>query len=148
MYLSLTLTGYSWNFTLKLNVSHLSVVFGREVPGEVIGKVFSSLLPVEAKLVLIDASAHPVEANAKIFGALPEHVSGEDAVGGRDVGLDWSGRLRVDHFDEGRADGNSLLDVEEYHSSFGLGSRIHDGADGLTFGEDWSIWSGIRPDVG
>ena len=52
------------------------------------------------------------------------------------------------HFDEGRADGNSLLDVEEDRSSFGLGGRSHDGVDGLILGEYQSIWSGSRLDVG
>ena len=52
------------------------MVFGREVIGEVTGKVFSSLLPVEAELVLLDAAAHPVEMHVKSFGALPAHVAG------------------------------------------------------------------------
>ena len=99
---------------LKVNASHTSMVFGREVLGELIGKVFSSLLPVEAELVLLDAAAHPVEAHVKSFGALLAHVAGEDDVGGHAVGLDWGGCLRVAHFDEGRADGNNLLAVEEH----------------------------------
>ena len=102
--------------------------------GEVIGKFFSSLLPVEAELVLFYAAAHPVEAHVKIFGALPAYIVGEDAVGGCAVGLDWGRRLRVAHFDEGRSDGNSLLSVEENCSSLGLCGGSHDGADGLTFG--------------
>ena len=116
------------------------MVFGREVLGEVIGKVLSSLLPVEAELVLLDAAAHPVEAHVKIFGSLPAHV----ALGGRAVGLDWDGRLRVAHFKEVRADGNSLLAVEGNRSSFGFRGRSHDDADSLTFGEYRSIrgWSG------
>ena len=51
------------------------MVFEREVLGEVTGKVFSSLLPVEAELVLFYAVAHPVEAHVKIFGALTAHVA-------------------------------------------------------------------------
>ena len=103
----LTLTGDFRICTLKVNVSHPSVVFGREVLGELIGKVFSSLLPVEAELVLLDAAAHPAEAHVKSFGALLAHVAGEDAVGGRAVGLDLGGRLQVAQFDEGRVDGNA-----------------------------------------
>ena len=148
MHLSLTLTGDFRIFTLKVNVSHPSVVFGREVIGEVIGKVFSSLSPVEAELALIYAAAHPLEENVKSFVALPAHIAGEDSVGGCAIGLDWGGRLRVAHFDEGRADGNILVAIEEYHSSFGLGGGSHDGADGMTFGEDRSIWSRSSPDVG
>ena len=110
--------------TLKVNVSHPSVVFGKEVLGEVTGKVFSYLMPVEAELIFLDAAAHPVEAHVKIFGALPAHVAGKDAVGGRSVGIDWGGQLRVAHFNEGRADGNSLLAVEEDCSSFSLGRAV------------------------
>ena len=80
--------------------------------GEVIGKVFSSLLRVQAELILLDAAAHPVKSHFKGLGAFLAHVAGEDAVGGRDVGFDRGGRLWVAHFDEGCADGNSLLAVE------------------------------------
>ena len=76
--------------------------------GEVTGKVLSSLLPLEAELVMFYAAAHPVEAHVKIFGALLAHVAGEDAVVNRAVGFDWGRRLWVANFDEGRVDGNSL----------------------------------------
>ena len=66
-HLSLMLTKDFRIFTLKINVYHASVVFGREVLGEVIGKFFSSLMPVEAELVLFYAAAHPVEAHVKRF---------------------------------------------------------------------------------
>ena len=134
--------------TLKVNVPHPSVVFGRGVIGEVIGKFFSCLLPVEAELILLDAAAHRVEMHVKSFGALPAHFSSEDSVGGCAIGLDWGGRLRVTHFDEVRANGNSLLDVEENRSSFGLCGGSHDVADGLTFGDYRSIQGGSGPDVG
>ena len=119
---------------MKVHVPDLSVVFGREVLGEVIGNIFSSLLPVQAELVLLDAVAHPVETHVKIFGALPAHVASEDAVEGCAVSFDQGGRLQVAHFEEGRADGNSLLDVEENRSIFGFCVEIHDSADGFTFG--------------
>ena len=64
--------------TLKVNVPHPSVVFGREVIGEVNGKGFSYFLPVQAELVLFDAAAHPVETHVKSLGALLEYVTGED----------------------------------------------------------------------
>ena len=99
-------------------------------------------------MVLLDAATHPLEAYVKIFGALPAHDANEDAVRGCSVSLDWGGRLRVAHSNEGRMDGNSLLAVEEYCSSFGFGDGSHDGADGLIFGENWYIWGGSRPDVG
>ena len=85
-------------------------------------------------MILIDVSAHSVETHVKSFGALQVHVAGEDAVGGCAVSFDWGGRLRVAHFDEGRVNGNSLLAIEENHSSFGFCGRSHDGAGGLTFG--------------
>ena len=116
--------------------------------GEVIGKVFGSLLPVQAELILIDAEAHPVESHVKGLGAFPAHVSGKDAVGGRAVGIHQGGRLRVAHLGEGSADGYGLLAAEENCSSFGFCGRIHDDADSLTFGEYQSIrgWSGT--DIG
>ena len=107
--------------------------------GEVIGKVFGSLLPVQAELILLDAAAHPVGSHVKGLGAFPAHVSGKDAGGGRDVGLDQGGRLRVAHFGEGCADGNGLLAVDENCSGFCFRGGSHDGADGLTFGEYWTI---------
>ena len=115
--------------------------------GDVIGRVFSSILPVQAKFILLDAAVHPVESHVRGLGEFPAHVSVEDAVGGQAVGLDWGGRLRVAHFDEGRADGNSLMDVEDNCSSFGLRGGSHDGVDGLKFGEYQSIWGGSGPDV-
>ena len=97
---------------------------------------------------MLDAAAHLVELHVKVLGAFMAHVAGEGAIGGRAVGLDWGGRLRAAHFDDGYADGNSLLAVEENCSSFGLRGGSHDGADGLTLGEYRTIrgWSGA--DVG
>ena len=116
--------------------------------GEAIGKVFSSLLPVQAELILLNAAAHPVETYVIGFGALLAHVAGEDDVGGRAVGFDRGGQLQVAHLDEGCEDGNSLIDVEENRSSFGFCGGSHDSSDGLIFGEYRSIrgWSGT--DVG
>ena len=67
---------------------------------EVIGKVFCSLLPVQAELILLDVAAHPVESHVKVLGEFPAHVTGEDDVLGRAVGLDRGGRLRVAHLDQ------------------------------------------------
>ena len=116
--------------------------------GELIGKIFIFFLTVQAELFMFDTTAHSVETHVKSFGALPAHVAVKDAVVGRAVGLDRCGRLRVAHFDEGRADGNSLMSVEGNHSSFGLCGGSHDGADILTFGDYRSIRGGSRPDVG
>ena len=116
-----------------------SVLFGREVLCEGIRKGFGSLLPVQAELVLLDATAHPVESHVKGIGAFPAHVAGEDAVGGCAVGLDRGGRLRVAHLGEGSAYGDSLLDVEENRTGFCFCGRSHDGADDLAFGEYWTI---------
>ena len=107
--------------------------------GEVVGKVFGSLLPVQAELILFDMAAHPMELHVKGLGEFPAHVAGEDTVGGRAVGLDWGGRLQVDHIGEGCADGNGLLAVEGNLTGFCFHGRSHDGADGLTFGEYWTI---------
>ena len=63
-------------------------------------------------MVLLDTAAHPLEAHVKSSGALLAHAANEDYVGGRAVGLNWGGRLQVDHSNEGCTDGNSLLAVE------------------------------------
>ena len=89
-----------------------------------------------------------MESHVKGLGAFGAHVAGKYAVGGRAVGLDQGGRLRVNHFDEGCADENSLLAVEENRSSFGFCGRSHDGADCLTFGEYWTIRGCSGADVG
>ena len=116
--------------------------------GEVIGKVFGSLLLVQAELILLDAEEHPVESHVKGIGAFPAHVAGENVVGGRTVGLDQGGRLRLYHLSEGCADGNGLLAVEENRSSFCFCCGRHDGADGLTFGEYWTIRGRSGADIG
>ena len=107
--------------------------------GEVISKVFGSLLPVQVELILFDSVAHPVELHVKGLGAFPEHVAGEEAVGGPAVGLDQGGRFRVAHIGKGSADGDGLLAVEENRIGFCFRGGSHDGADGLTFGEYWTI---------
>ena len=48
---SLILAGDFRSHKLKVNILHVSVMFGMEVLDEVIGNIFSSLLPVEAKSV-------------------------------------------------------------------------------------------------
>ena len=46
-HLSLILAGDFQSRMLKVNISHAFVMFGREVFGELLVKVFSSFLPVE-----------------------------------------------------------------------------------------------------
>ena len=50
--------------------------------GAVIGKIFSSFLPVGEELFLFDATLYSVEVHVKGFGPFPEHVDGEDDLGG------------------------------------------------------------------
>ena len=77
--------------------------------GKVISKVFGSPLPVQAKLILFDSAAHPVESHVNVVGAFPAHVAVEDAMGGCNVGLRQGGRLRVTHLGEDSTDGDGLL---------------------------------------
>ena len=99
--------------------------------GELIGNIFSSLMPVEAKLFLFEVTSHQVEAHVKCFGEFLAHVAGEYSVRGCIVSLDWSGWLRMDHFNQGRAYGNRLLAVEEDLTGSSLSGGCRDGADGL-----------------
>ena len=145
MYLSLILAGVFRSRTLKVNISHVSVIFGKDVFGELIGNIFSSLLPVEAELFLFDTKLPSVEAPVKCFGSFPAHVSGEDAMGVCVVSLDWSGWLQMAHFNQVCADGNSLLAIEEDCTGLSLGGGCHDGAEGLSLGEYQAVWSGSRP---
>ena len=64
-HLSLILAGDIGSCSLEVDLLHAYEIFRREVFSEVIGKVFSSLLPVEAKCFLLDATPHPVEAHVK-----------------------------------------------------------------------------------
>ena len=116
--------------------------------GELISKILSYLLPIEAKLFLFDAASYPVEVQVQVFGAFPAHVSGEDAVGGFVVSINWGGRLRMDHSNQGRVDGNRFMAVEGDCISLSLGGGCHDGADGLALGEYWAVWGGSRTDGG
>ena len=138
-HLSLALTGDLRICTLRVHVTYQSVVFGREVIGQVISKVFGSVMPVQAELILLDSAAHPVELHARGLGALPAHVVSEDALGGHAVSLDRCGWLQVDHLGEGSAYGHGLLAVEENRTGFCFRGGSHGGADGLTFGEYWTI---------
>ena len=90
-------------------------------------------------MFLLDKTPHPVEAHVKCFEAFPAHVAVEDAMGGFAVSFDWSGRLRMAHFNQGHVYRNSLLAVEEDCTSFRLGGRCHDSADGMELGEDWTV---------
>ena len=107
--------------------------------GELISNVFGSLLPVQAELFYYYLAAHPVESHVKGLGAVPAHVAIEDAVGGCAVGLDRGGQLRMSHIGEGCADGDSLMVVEKNCTGFCFRGGSHDNADGLTFGEYWTI---------
>ena len=71
------------------------------------------------------------------------HVAGEYAMGGFSVTFDWSGRLRMAHFNQGCAYGNILLAVEEDSTGFSFGGGCHDGVYGLALGENQSIWRGL-----
>ena len=80
-----------------------------------------------------------MESHVKGLGEFPAHVAGEDDVGGRAVGLDRGRRLRVAHLGEVSADGDGLLAIEENCTGFCFCGRIHDGVNGLTLGEYWTV---------
>ena len=100
LHMSLILVGDFWIHTLKVNILHASMVLRREVFDDIMGNIFRFLLPLEADF-LFDVTLHPVEAHVKGFGAFPEYVASEDAVGGCVVSLDWIGQLRKGPFQSG-----------------------------------------------
>ena len=125
--------------SLEVHVPYPSMVFRREVIGEVTSKVFGSLLPIQAELILLDSAVHPVDLHVKGLGEFPAHVAGEDAVEGRAVSLDRGEQLRVAHLGEGSADEDVLLVVEDNRTNFCFRGRINDSADGLTLSEYCTI---------
>ena len=63
--------------------------------GVVVAKVIDARLPVDEELTLACAITYPIKAHVDRFQSfLLDDVVGE-AVGGRVVNLDWSGRLWV-----------------------------------------------------
>ena len=54
----------------------------------------------------------------------------------------------MSHFDQGRADENSFLAVEEDCTGLRLGGICHDSADDLALGEYRAMWGGSRTDGG
>ena len=71
------------------------------VLGMVVGQVIGSGGPVEAKLRLGFTAAEPMEAEPNHFGPPLNDGVLEETSGGGIVGLEWRGRLRPAHFQEG-----------------------------------------------
>ena len=83
------------------------------VLGPVIRFVGRARPPVISELALGVAAAEPVETHVHRPEGLGEDYVVEDPVSGGIVGLDGGSRLRVAHFHEGRANGNSCFGVDE-----------------------------------
>ena len=89
----------------------------------------------------------PVETHVDGFGAaLFDGVIG-DASGASVVGLDWSGRLRVAHFEQCGAEHGGVFGIVEECAKFGFGGGGHDGVDDGAVDVDGAV-DGWRDGVG
>lgn len=59
----------SFGWCVEIGRAHFLVMLGGKMFGEIVGKVFMSGSPVDAKLSLVDTIADPVEAHIDRFGA-------------------------------------------------------------------------------
>ena len=87
----------------------------------IVAQVSDAGLPVDEELTLACAIAYPIKAHVDRFQSfLFDGVVGE-AVFGRVVYLDWSGRLWVSYFEEQGAYRDGLLAVDVGGSNLGFG---------------------------
>ena len=117
--------------------------------GVVVRKVGSSRHPVDEELSLSDSILDPIKAHINGFGSLLfDGLVGKTHCHGI-VNLDWSGWLWVPQFNEGVADGDCFLAIEERGTDLGFRGRGHDVAHDLGEGEKRSIeWrNGKRGDI-
>jgi hypothetical protein len=105
---------------------------GRQVVlGEIISTVEFPESPVQIELLLGDAIAQPVIAHIKRFWLFHANLGVEDAMCCGIVGFkrSTSDRLRVSHFFELRANGDSISGIEKTTAGFGFGSGGSKGAE-------------------
>ena len=123
--------------------------------GVLVAKGYVAKLPVDEELTLSCVIVYPIKAHVDCFRSfLLDGVVGE-AVGGRVVDLDWSGRLWVTYFKEQGLYRDGLLAVDVGGSDFGFGGRTHhvghdlgNGVDGAVEARTGGWWLGhIRASV-
>ena len=90
-------------------LSHMLMMSGRVVLGEIITQVGGSFLPVVDEVSLAGVVAHPVKSHVNDLGASLLHFGVGNAAGALIVCLDWSRRLWVAHLFKVNPDGLVVL---------------------------------------
>ena len=90
--------------------------------GVVVGKIGGPAGPVETKLGLGLPAAEPMEAEPNHFGTPLNDGVMEETSGGRIVSLEWRGRLRPAHFQEGVTQRYHFLSSVVESAEFGFSS--------------------------
>ncbi len=98
------------------------MICGSMVLVVVVGKVGGPAGPVEMKLGLGLPAAEPMEAEPNHFGAPLNDGVVEETSGGRIVSLDWRGRLRPTHFQEGVMERDHFSSCVVESTEFGFSS--------------------------
>ena len=117
--------------------------------GVLVAKVADTWLPVDEELALACAIAYPIKTHVDRFWSFLFDGDVGEAVGSKDVDLDWSIRLWVTEFEEQGAYWDGLLAVYACGFNFGFGSRTHqvghdagNGVDGAAEARTRSGWLG------
>ena len=77
----------------EIPLSHMLMMGGRVVLGEIIIQVGGSFFPVDDEISLAGAVAHPVKSHVDGLGASLLHIFVGDAAGALIVCLEWSRQL-------------------------------------------------------
>ena len=98
------------------------MICGRMMLGVVVGKVGGPAGPIETKLGLGLAAAEPMEAEPNHFSAPLDDGVVKETSGGRIVSLEWRGRLRPTHFQEGVTERDHFSSCVVESAKFGFRS--------------------------
>jgi hypothetical protein len=106
---------------VKICASHGPVMGLRVVLGEVVGQVFVTTVPKNAKVVLLDPVLDPVKPHVHGFGPFLFKGVVRDSRSGGVIHLDGCGWLWVAHFEERHAKAAGFLCIMMQGAQFGFG---------------------------
>ena len=100
--------------------------------GKIIGIIINAAFPINKKITLFDAIAHPIKTHIDCFRAALFDSRVDDAGCASVVGLDGGGRLRMAQVFEDRAQHGAVFGIEKECAEFSFScrgkDRLHDGA--------------------